>query len=79
MHPGSGDAANPLREIDFTSNAEGDRKRSSADDVAKMVFTFVTAAKVLAEGMDKADEVKLLRMRTRKNEIVIVTGTLVSS
>ena len=39
-----------------------------------MVFSFVTAAKAFAEGMDTADEVKLLRMRTRKNEIVIVPG-----
>ena len=39
-----------------------------------MVFSFVNAAKVFAEGMDTADEVKLLRMRTRKNEIVVVPG-----
>ena len=39
-----------------------------------MVFTFVAGAREFTEGMDDADEVKLLRLRTRKNEIVIVPG-----
>lgn len=39
-----------------------------------MVFTFVAGAKAFTEGMDKSDEVRLLRLRTRKNEIVIVPG-----
>ena len=39
-----------------------------------MVFAFVEGAKTFTEGMDKSDEVKLLRLRTRKNEIVIVPG-----
>ncbi len=65
---------------DLTSSQEGtatkdDSKRdNTAEEFAKKVFAFVTAAKVFAEGMDTTDEVKLLRMRTRKNEIVIVPG-----
>ena len=39
-----------------------------------MVFGFVAGAKAFTEGMDKSDEVRLLRLRTRKNEIVIVPG-----
>lgn len=39
-----------------------------------MVFAFLAASKAFTEGMDKSDEVKLLRLRTRKNEIVIVPG-----
>ena len=65
---------------DLTSPQEGSntgdagKKGNTAEEVAKMVYAFVTAAKGFAEGMDAADEVKLLRMRTRKNEIVIVPG-----
>ena len=39
-----------------------------------MVFAFVAGAETFAQGMDKSDEVKLLRLRTRKNEIVIYPG-----
>ena len=39
-----------------------------------MVFAFVAGAKAFTEGMDKSDEVRLLRLRTRRNEIVIVPG-----
>ena len=41
-----------------------------------MVFAFVAGAKAFTEGMDKSDEVKLLRLRTRRNEIVIVPGRI---
>ncbi|MCJ1428859.1 hypothetical protein MMC29_006770 [Sticta canariensis] len=43
-----------------------------AEDVAKMVFSFVSGAGGLVQGMDDEDQVKLLRIRTRKSEIVIV-------
>ena len=58
---------------DYPGNTEYD-KGNSAEDMARMVFAFTTEAKALTEGMDKSDEVKLLRLRTRKNEIVIVPG-----
>lgn len=51
----------------------------SAENVARMVFSFVSSAKAFTEGMDESDEVKLLRLRTRRNEIVIVPGTHISS
>ncbi|KAL6710832.1 hypothetical protein ACN47E_007889 [Coniothyrium glycines] len=44
----------------------------SAEDVASMVWSFLTAAGALVDGLDKDDEVKLLRLRTKKNELVIV-------
>ena len=50
------------------------KRSNTAEDVARMVFAFVTAAKEFSDGMYTTDEVKLLRMRTRKNEIVIVPG-----
>ncbi|KAL8784120.1 MAG: hypothetical protein Q9213_004179 [Squamulea squamosa] len=48
----------------------------NAQHVAKMVFEYVAAAKEFAEGMEKGDDARLLRMRTRKREIVIVPGRL---
>jgi len=49
-------------------------KGNTAEEVARKVFAFLAASKAFTEGMDKSDEVKLLRLRTRKNEIVIVPG-----
>jgi dynein light chain roadblock-type len=39
-----------------------------------MVWSFTSAAGSLVEGLDKEDEVRLLRLRTKKNELVIVPG-----
>lgn len=39
-----------------------------------MVFSFVSNAGGFVQGMDEGDELKLLRIRTRKSEIVIVPG-----
>ena len=44
-----------------------------------MVFSFVSGAGGFVQGMDKGDELKLLRIRTRKSEIVIVPGRSVCS
>lgn len=46
----------------------------SAEDVASAVWKFLGAAGSLVDGLDKEDEVKLLRLRTKKNELVIVPG-----
>ena len=59
---------------EYLGSTDGDGKGNSAQDIAKMVFDFVSGANAFTEGMDKSDEVKLLRLRTRKNEIVIVPG-----
>ena len=65
----------PIRSgADHPGSTEGDEKGNSAEDVARMVFAFVAGANAFTEGMDKSEEVKLLRLRTRKNEIVIVPG-----
>lgn len=75
---------NPPQDIDASSTTlprnsnnlyeGGEGRTKSAEHVAKMVFSFVAAAKDFAEGMEKGDDAKLLRMRTRKQEIVIVPG-----
>ncbi|KAI9838945.1 MAG: hypothetical protein M1819_004153 [Sarea resinae] len=50
----------------------------SAEEVARMVWAFVGAAGDMVEGLrsegGEDDEVKLLRLRTRRNELVIVPG-----
>lgn len=50
----------------------------SVEDVATMVFAFVSSAGVLVEDMDPEDDLKLLRLRTRKNELIIVPGQSIS-
>lgn len=53
---------------------EAEKKANKAENIAKMVFTFISGAKAFAEGLDAGEEMKLLRMRTKRNEIVIVPG-----
>lgn len=50
--------------------------QKNIEDVARMVFSFISAAGALVEDMDPEDGLKLLRLRTRKNEFVIVPGQL---
>lgn len=64
----------PRNEVDYSGNLDVDTKFNSAENVARMVFQFVSGANVFADAMDKSDEVKLLRLRTRKSEVVIVPG-----
>ena len=74
-HDGPAEPVNAVRNgIDYPGSSKNDRKDNNAEDIAQMVFTFVAGAKAFTEGMDKSDEVRLLRLRTRKNEIVIVPG-----
>ncbi|KAI4242094.1 MAG: hypothetical protein LQ352_007307 [Teloschistes flavicans] len=50
---------------------EEEGKSKSAEHVASMVFKFVAVANEFADGLDKGNDARLLRMRTRKSEIVI--------
>lgn len=59
---------------DMATNVGNKVKR--AEDVARMIFSFVSETGEFVEGMDEGDGLKLLRVRTRKNEIVIVPGQL---
>jgi dynein light chain roadblock-type len=75
-------AANPSSTLPASSDPSSDnftngRKESgihSAEDVAGMVWSFLSAAGNLVDELDKEDEVRLLRLRTKKNELVIVPG-----
>ncbi|KAF2639338.1 hypothetical protein P280DRAFT_470705 [Massarina eburnea CBS 473.64] len=66
--PASNEPAAP----DSYTNGKKESGMQSAEDVASMVWSFISAAGSLVEGLDKEDEVKLLRLRTKKNELVIV-------
>ena len=67
-----------LNELSNDNQYENREKesRKTVEEVARMVFSFVTAAGALAEGLEDGDEVKLLRLRTKKYEMVIVPGLL---
>lgn len=67
--PASGEAS-----TEQYANGRKEIGLQSAEDVASMVWSFLTAAGTLVEQLDKEDEVKLLRLRMKKNELVIVPG-----
>ena len=56
------------------SGSDIQTQAKSAEEIARVVFNFVEGANTFAESMDQADEIKLLRMRTKRNEIMIVPG-----
>jgi len=51
---------------------ESDGGKKSTEAMAKMIFEFVSAAGDLVGDFDEGDEVQLLRLRTRKYEMVIM-------
>lgn len=53
-----------------------EEEKKSAEAVAKTVLALVSAAGGFVSELDKADEVQLLRIRTRKCEMVIVPGEI---
>ncbi|KAH8717097.1 hypothetical protein GQ44DRAFT_751870 [Phaeosphaeriaceae sp. PMI808] len=59
---------------DSYTNGRKESGIHSAEDVACLVWAFLKAAGSLVDGLDGEDEVKLLRLRTKKNELVIVPG-----
>lgn len=59
---------------EYEGEAKSNRKTKTAEEVAKMVFEFVDGAKAFAGGLNDNDDVKLLRLRTKKHELVIVPG-----
>lgn len=67
-----GTHAEAFYEVIDANDENSNEKR--AEDLAKIVFSFVSNAGGFVQGMDEGDELKLLRIRTRKSEIVIVPG-----
>jgi dynein light chain roadblock-type len=44
----------------------------TGEDIARAVWKYVQATEGLVEDMDTEDELRLLRVRTKKNELVVV-------
>lgn len=75
-------SANPNSTLPASGETTADnytngRKESgihSAEDIASAVWKFLGAAGSLVDELDREDDVRLLRLRTKKNELVIVPG-----
>ncbi|KFY16584.1 hypothetical protein V491_05289 [Pseudogymnoascus sp. VKM F-3775] len=48
------------------------KDQNGVEELAGMVWNYMNATKDLVQGLDEQDEVKLLRLRTKKYELVIV-------
>ncbi|KAI1488452.1 hypothetical protein F5X96DRAFT_671662 [Biscogniauxia mediterranea] len=53
-------------------NANTNNETQAAQELASMVWSFLSSAGSLVEEMDSEDELKLLRLRTKQQELVIV-------
>ncbi|KAI0883748.1 uncharacterized protein GGS22DRAFT_166005 [Annulohypoxylon maeteangense] len=53
-------------------NANTNNETQAAQELGSMVWTFLTTAGSLVDEIDSEDELKLLRLRTKKQELVIV-------
>lgn len=56
------------------SNTGNARQLKTAEDTARAVFKYVSETGSFLESVHGADDVQLLRMRTKQHEIVIVPG-----
>lgn len=67
-----GSSSGQTNGVDSTHKKKGTRR---AEDVARLVWNFVQSSGTMVEELNgEADEAKLLRVRTKKNELVIVPG-----
>jgi len=76
------ETGNIVRTTGFTSTSEAsvggvtsngaEPTHRNPEDMAAMVWNFVKASEGLVTGLDAEDDMKLLRLRTRKHELVIV-------
>ncbi|KAK3367021.1 hypothetical protein B0T24DRAFT_682184 [Lasiosphaeria ovina] len=57
------------------STASPSSQDQSAEELAALVWNFVGTAGSLVQELDTEDELKLLRLRTKKQELVIVPDT----
>lgn len=69
---GDGESTTAVNGADGELKAKGTRK---AEDVARLVWKFIQSAGEMIEQLNGgSDEAKLLRVRTKKNELVVVPG-----
>ncbi|ETS78483.1 hypothetical protein PFICI_10545 [Pestalotiopsis fici W106-1] len=60
---------------DVASPTEGDNETQAAQELGSMVWAFLSTAGSLVQEIDTEDELKLLRLRTKKQELVVVPET----
>lgn len=73
------DAAAPTTGAYVNGNEEEVKKKGTrnAEEVARLVYGFVKSVGTMIEELNgDNDEAKLLRIRTKKNELVVVPGML---
>lgn len=77
------ETTNPESVLPVSSDAkDGDKEEAqSAEDIARIVWNFAKAAGDMLEELNGPadDDLKLLRIRSKKKELVIVPGTIYSS
>lgn len=75
--PENGNHAGLIENLDEKSGYASEERgaQKSAEDVAKMVFNFISTASGLVNDLDKDDDLQLVRLRTKGSEIVMVPGT----
>lgn len=77
---GDVESALPRSSDGQTNGADGDVKKRGtrrAGEVARLVWKFVQSASEMVEELNgEGDESKLVRIRTRRNELVLVPGKL---
>jgi dynein light chain roadblock-type len=61
--------------IGSAEGASEDSAAKTGEDIARAVWKYVQATEGLVEDMDDDDELRLLRVRTKKNELVVVPST----
>ena len=78
----NGDGDRRTDTISNEDSGQGDPDNATvkgAESVARMVLSLVSGVQDCVEGMDPTDDMRLLRLRTRKSEIVIVPGQYTAS
>ena len=70
----SGSSNEAMGSAESVKDGSSERAPTTIEKMARSVFTFVSAAEELARSMGREDDVRLLRMRTKKHELVIVPG-----
>lgn len=71
-------SANVVPNGDYANGTDAEVKKRGtrkAEEVARLVYEFVkSAGSMIVELNGESDEAKLLRLRTKKNELVVVPG-----
>jgi len=57
-----------------TTTGAKDKGLNSAEDIARIVWNYVKATESMIKELNEDDDARLLRVRTKRNELVIVPG-----